>query len=126
MLRVVVIALFTAFTVSSCATPDGRTDNASDSTGKRTVISSHVTVEGAARMMAAKGAIDKWHTAERICNEAGHETGTTPFVHCFTDYQSFALRATRARAKALTDDVARRHGLCIDRVKFEISRCREI
>ena len=36
------------------------------------------------------------------------------------------LRATRSPAKALTDAVAKKHDLCIDRRRFEIGRCVEI
>ena len=122
MVRVVVIALLAAIPLSGCVTSDG----AADRTAKSTVFTSYVTVEGAARMLAAKGVNAKWKTAEKICNEAGYATGTQAFFHCFADHQAVALRATRTRTKALTEDVARRYGLCIDRERFEIARCMEI
>lgn len=88
--------------------------------------STYLTPEGAARMMAVKGVKAQWTTARKICAEAGLKTGSDPFLHCLAEYQMYSLRALRARAKALTETVARQYGLCIDRRRFEISRCREI
>jgi len=86
----------------------------------------YVTAEGAARMMAAKGIEAQWHAAREICVEGGYALGTDQFLDCFTEYQLHSLRALRTRARALTDSVARKHGLCIDRQRFEITRCKEI
>ena len=87
---------------------------------------SYVTPEGAARMMAANGIEAQWHAAREICVEDGYAKGSTNYRLCVVEYKVHSLRALRARAKALTDKVARQHGLCIDRQKFEISRCKEI
>lgn len=88
--------------------------------------STHITPEGAARMMAVKGVKAQWITAGKICTEAGLKSGSDQYLHCLQEYQMHSLRALRARAKALTETVARQYGLCIDRRRFEISRCREI
>lgn len=88
--------------------------------------SSYITPEGTARMMAAKGVKAQWSMARRICAEAGLRSGSDRYLHCLQEYQMQSLRALRARAKALTETVARQYGLCIDRRRFEISRCREI
>ena len=77
-------------------------------------------------MMAVDGVKAQWHAARRICIEDGFPEGSKQFSRCLTEYQVLSLKALRARAKALTDAVARRHGLCIDRQRFEISRCTEI
>ena len=79
-----------------------------------------------ARMLAAEGVAEKWKTARQLCTEAGHETASDGFLECFKAYQTHSLQAMRTRAKALTEAVARQHGLCIDRTRFEISRCQEI
>jgi hypothetical protein len=117
MFRFVVVALIAA-AASACANLEAP--------AKPTLITSYVTVEGAARMLAAEGVAEKWRTAQRLCNEAGHETGSDVFLQCFKAYQSHAVQTTRTRAKALTDAVARQYGLCIDRARFEIARCQEI
>lgn len=88
--------------------------------------STYLTPEGTARMLAAKGVKAQWYTARKICAEAGLASGSDPFLHCLAEYQMHSLRALRTRAKALTETVARQYGLCIDRRRFEISRCREI
>ena len=77
-------------------------------------------------MMAADGVKAQWHTAGQICVEDGFALGTEQFKRCFTEYQLHSLRALRTRAKAITDAVARQHGLCIDRQRFEIARCTSI
>ena len=87
---------------------------------------SYLTAEGPARMMEADGIKEQWQTAEQICAEQGLETGSPAYESCFAEYRIFSLRALRAKARALTDAVAKQHGLCIDREKFEISRCKEI
>ena len=88
--------------------------------------STYLTPEGIARMMAVTGVKAQWMTAREICADAGLKSGSRPFLHCLHEYQLHSLRALRARAKALTKAVARQYGLCIDRRRFEISRCREI
>lgn len=88
--------------------------------------SSYLTPDGAARMMAAEGVKAQWTTARNICIEAGLKSGSDQFLHCFQEYQILSLRALRSRARALTDTVAERYGLCIDRRRFEITRCTEI
>jgi hypothetical protein len=117
MLRVVAIALLT-LTAAACLH--------SEAPQKATLITSYVTVEGAARMLAAEGVAAKWKAARILCNEAGHETGTNDFLECFKAYQAHSLQTARTRARALTETVARQYGLCIDRVRFEIARCQEI
>lgn len=88
--------------------------------------SNYVTPDGAARMMAAKGVKAQWTEAREICIEAGLKSGSDQFLHCFQEYQMLSLRALKTRAKALTDAVASQYGLCIDRRRFEITRCTEI
>jgi hypothetical protein len=61
-----------------------------------------------------------------ICVEAGFALETEQFKRCFTEYQLHSLRALRTRAKGLTDAVAKKHGLCIDKKRFEFARCEEI
>ena len=77
-------------------------------------------------MMAAQGVKAQWHTARLICVEDGFALGTEQFRRCFAEYQLHSLGALRTRAKGLTDAVARQHGLCIDRQRFEIARCTAI
>ncbi len=117
MFRVLVIALIALSTVGcmTAAPPE-----------KPTLITAYVTVDGIARMLAAEGVAEKWQTARELCNEAGYDDGSERFLECFKAYQAHSLQATRTRAKALTEAVARQYGLCIDRVRFEISRCQEI
>ena len=86
----------------------------------------YLTTEGTARMMAAKGLKAQWNVARLICLEQGYKLGTEQFLNCFAEYTLFSLRGLRTRAKGLTDDVAKKHGLCIDRKRFEIGRCEEI
>ena len=117
MVRIVLVASLTALLAAGCATQPAP---------KNTLISSYVTAEGAARMLAADGTKEKWDTARKLCNEAGHATGTDTFLRCFRDYQAYDLRATRTRVRAMTEEIARQHGLCIDRRRFEIARCVEI
>lgn len=88
--------------------------------------SSYITPDGAARMMASKGVKAQWTTARQICLEEGLKAGSDQFLHCFQEYQMHSLRALRSRARALTDAVARQYGLCIDRRRYEITRCTEI
>ena len=88
--------------------------------------STYLTPEGIARMMAVTGVKGQWIAARKICAEAGLKAGSDEFLYCLQEYQIHSLRALRARAKALTETVARQYGLCIDRRRFEISRCSEI
>ena len=88
--------------------------------------STYLTQEGVARMMAVTGVKAQWMTARKICAESGLKSGSKPFLSCLREYQMHSLSALRTRAKALTEAVARQYGLCIDRRRFEISRCREI
>lgn len=117
MVRGLCVALVTALFAAGCSTPPPP---------KNTLISSYVTAEGAARMLAADGIKEKWDTARQLCNDAGYDTGTDVFLRCFRDYQAHDLRVRRTRARAMTDAVARQYGLCIDRRRFEIARCIEI
>jgi hypothetical protein len=117
MVRGLFFALFAAVLAAGCTTTPPP---------KNTLISTYVTAEGAARMLAADGIKEKWDTARRLCNEAGFATGTDTFLRCFRDYQAYDLRALRTRARAITDAVAKQYGLCIDRRRFEIARCTEI
>jgi hypothetical protein len=87
---------------------------------------SYLTEEGIARMAAADGVKARWHTARNICIEEGFAPGTERYSVCFAQYRNHSLKALRGRARALTDAVARKHGLCIDRRLFEIARCNEI
>lgn len=117
MVKGTCVALLAALFAAGCSTP---------TPPKSTLISSYVTAEGAAQMLATNGIREKWDTARRLCNDAGHATGTDVFLRCFRDYQAYDLRARRTRARALTDAVARQYGLCIDRRRFEVARCIEI
>ena len=114
MIRSFYAAVFAAFIFAGWTTPASASPK------------QFLTPEGAARMMAAKGVKAQWHTAQKICIEDGYALGTPKFKRCLAEYQIHSLEALRARAKGLTDSVAKRHGLCIDRKRFEISRCREI
>jgi hypothetical protein len=77
-------------------------------------------------MMAADGIKAQWHAAKKICVEGGFAPETEQFLNCFAEYQLHSLRALRTRATALTDAVTRKHGLCLDRQRFEFARCNEI
>ena len=77
-------------------------------------------------MMVADGIKAQWHTARKICIEGGFAVGTEQFLRCFSEYQLHSLRTIRTRAKGLTDAVAKKHGLCIDRTRFEFARCKAI
>ena len=114
MVRILFAAALAALILSGWTTPASTTPK------------SYLTAEGTARMMAANGVKAQWHTARLICVEAGFALGTERFLRCYTEYQLHSLRALRTRAKALTDAVARQHGLCIDRQRFEIARCTAI
>lgn len=114
MVRVLVAALFAAFILSGWTTP-------ADARPK-----TYLTAEGTARMMAAEGIKAQWLMAKQICVEGGFALGTEQFLGCFSEYTLHSLRARRTRARGLTDSVARKHGLCIDRKRFEIARCKEI
>lgn len=48
------------------------------------------------------------------------------FAATVTAGYTMELRATRSPAKALTDAVAQKYQLCINRRRFEIARCVEI
>ncbi|MDA0652641.1 MAG: hypothetical protein O3C49_05115 [Proteobacteria bacterium] len=114
MVRILFAALFAAIVFSGWTTPASA------------IPKSYLTTEGATRMMAAKGIKAQWHTARKICVEDGLAQGTEQFKRCFAEYQLHSLRAIRTRAKGLTDAVAKQHGLCIDRHRFEIARCTPI
>lgn len=114
MVRLLFSALFGALVFSGWTVPAKANPN------------SYLTPEGTARMMAAKGVKAQWDTAQKICIEGGLTVGTKQFKRCLAEYQVFSLRALRTKAKGLTEAVARKHGLCIDRHRFEISRCKEI
>jgi hypothetical protein len=114
MVRIWFAALVAAFVFSGWIAPAGA------------ISESYLTEEGIARMAAADGVKGRWHTARRICIEDGFAPGTEQYSVCFAEYQRHSLRALRGRARALTDAVARKHGLCIDRQLFEIARCKEI
>ena len=77
-------------------------------------------------MKAADGFKAQWRIARQICIEDGFALGTEQFKRCFTEYQLHSLGVLRARAKGLTDAVAKKHGLCIDKKRFEFARCKEI
>lgn len=117
MIRSLVVALFAVLLTAACSTQPS---------SKQTLISTYVTTEGAARMLAADGMREKSDTARKLCNEAGLDTGSEKFLRCYRDYQAFDLYVTRTRVRAITEEVARQHGLCIDRRRFEIARCTEI
>ena len=112
--KVFVAALFAAFVFSGWTVPASANPK------------TYLTPEGAERMMAAKGVEAQWDTAREICIENGLAADTAQFKRCVAEYQIFRLLALRKKAKGLTEGVARRHGLCIDRHRFEFSRCTEI
>jgi hypothetical protein len=114
MVRILFAASFAALVFSGLTTPASSTPK------------TYLTAEGTAKMMAADGIKAQWLTAKRICVESGFALGTEQFLGCFTEYQLHSLRALRTRAKALTEAVAKKHGLCIDRKRFEFARCEEI
>lgn len=87
---------------------------------------SYVTVEGKARMLAVVGIKAQWQVARQICIDDGFAIDSPEFLSCFAEYQILSVRLLGARAKELTDAVAKRHNLCIDRRNFEIARCTEI
>jgi hypothetical protein len=114
MVRILFAALLAAFVVSGWTAPASAAPK------------SYLTTEGATRMMAAKGVKAQWDIARDLCTQAGLVLGSKQFKRCFAEYQLLSLRALRKKAKGLTETVARRHGLCIDRRRFEIGRCTEI
>ena len=114
MVRILFAAALAALILSGWTTPASTTPK------------TYLTAKGTARMMAADGIKAQWLAAKHICTEAGFAMGTEQFLRCYTEYQLHSLRARRTRAKALTDAVAQQHGLCIDRQRFEIARCKEI
>ena len=117
-MRMIFVLVFVASVTTGCIT--------ASLPGKPVVNSSFVTAEGAARMKGAKGVRDRWDMARKLCNEAGLETVTDDFLRCFKEYQNYAKRAERPPVRAITDEVARKYGLCIDRRRFEFVRCAEI
>jgi hypothetical protein len=85
-----------------------------------------ITAEGAARVAATDGFEAKRKIVLETCAAAGLAVRSRGFARCVTTY--FAIDAARARAhaKALSDQAARRHGLCVDPIRFELARCIEI
>jgi hypothetical protein len=118
MLRMIFVLLLVANVTTGCMT--------ASLPGTPVVNSSFVTADGAARMQGAKSLRDRWDTARKLCNEAGLETATDVFLRCFKEYQGYVRRVQQPPVKALTDEVARKYGLCIDRRRFEFVRCAEI
>jgi hypothetical protein len=114
MLRLLYAAVVAAFVLSGWTVPSAAAPK------------SYLTADGIARMMAADGIKAQWYTAKHICLEKGLALGTDGFLDCFSEYQLHSLRALRTRARGLTEEVARKHGLCIDRIRFEFARCKEI
>ena len=114
MVRILFAAVLAAFFLSGWTIPASATPK------------SYLTAEGTARMTAVDGFKAKWRVAQQICIDDGFAVGTEQFERCYSEYQLYSLRALKTRAKALTDDVARKHGLCIDRKRFEFARCKEI
>ena len=112
MVRILFAALFAALFFFGWTTP-------TDATAKR-----YFTSEGAAHTTAAGSFKAIWRAARTICVEAGFALESKQFKRCFTEYQLHSLRALRA--KGLTDAVAKKHGLCIDKKRFEYARCEEI
>ena len=114
MVRVPIAALFAVIVFSGWDTPANTSSN------------SFNTAEGTAHMLAASGITAQWATAQQICVEHGFPEGTSQFLICFTEYQMHSLRALGLHFRVITDTIARQHGLCIDRSRSEMVRCKEI
>jgi len=114
MVRISIAALLTVLVIGGWTKPASSSPK------------TYLTAEGSTRMMAAKGIEAQWHAARQICVEGGFAPGTEQFLNCFAEYQLHSLRALRTRAKAMTDAVTKKHGLCLDRQRFEFARCEEI
>lgn len=114
MVRILFAAALAALVFSGWTTPAS------------TAPKSYLTAEGAARMKAADSFKAQWRIARQICIEDGFARETEQFKRCFTEYQLHSLHVLRTRARGLTDAVAKKHGLCIDKKRFEFARCKEI
>ena len=85
-----------------------------------------VTAEGAARMAATDSFVAKRRIVLENCVAAGFEVSSRGFARCVTTYYAVDAARARTRTKALVERAARRHGLCVDPVRFEVARCIEI
>ena len=87
---------------------------------------SYVTDTGAARMAEAATLSDKWYEARKICIDEGLPKGTRRHARCAKAYRTHEVKTMQKRARALGNEVADRHGLCINPRTFDINRCQEI
>ena len=85
-----------------------------------------ITPEGVARVAATDSFEAKRRIVLQNCAAAGFEIRTHEFARCVTAYFAVDAARAQARAKSLADKAARRYGLCVDPVRFELSRCIEI
>ena len=85
-----------------------------------------VTPEGAARMAATDSFVAKRRIVLQNCIAAGFEVSSHGFARCVTAYYSVDAARARMHAKTLAERAARRHGLCVDPIRFELARCIEI
>ena len=111
MTRVPIVPLIAALVVSGWIT------QASASS------SSYITPEGISRMMSADATQPQWKIAQQICLELGLSKGTKNLMACSIEYQMHSLRK---RFEILTETIAQKHGLCIDRNRSEMTRCEAI
>ena len=75
---------------------------------------------------AAQSLATKHRIARELCATAGFGERTPLFVHCVAAYHAREAARLRAYARLLADSAARRQGLCLDPVRFELARCIEI
>ena len=77
-------------------------------------------------MERSSSILEKRRIAAQGCQNAGYVQRTLLHRQCIGALIARDLQRTRDRAERLTQQAAQRHGICMQKVTFEIGRCIEI
>jgi hypothetical protein len=93
---------------------------------KTTKISLVVSASAMSEMRATLSVLQKRNLASLDCRKCSYLKRTAPYYQCMRALIARDAQRTRERADSYFQQAAQKHGVCIERSAYRVSRCLEI
>ena len=93
---------------------------------KTTKISLVVSASAMSEMRATHSVLQKRNFASLNCRKSGYLKRTAPYYQCMRALIARDAQRTRERADSYFQQAAQKHGVCMERSTYRVSRCLEI
>lgn len=91
-----------------------------------TKIPLSVSASALSEMRATHSVIQKRQLASLNCRKSGYRKRTASYYQCMRALIARDLQRTRERADSYFQQAAEKHGVCMERATYRVTRCLEI